>query len=50
MSYRNWKFRLEDINDALDKISKYIAGLDQDDWMKDQKTIDAVIRNTKVSY
>ena len=48
MSSRNWKFRLEDINDALDKISKYIAGLDQDDWMKDQKTIDAVIRNLEI--
>lgn len=48
MSPRDWKFRLEDINDALDRISEYVAGLDQDGWTKDRKTIDAVIRNLEI--
>ena len=48
MPLRDWKFRLEDISDALDRISEYVAGLDQDGWAKDQKTIYAVVRNLEI--
>ena len=48
MSPRSWKFRIDDINDALDRIFQYVQGLDYVDWLKDQKTIDAVIRNLEV--
>ena len=48
MSPRSWKFRIDDINDALNKIFQYVQGLDYADWLKDQKTIDAVIRNLEI--
>lgn len=48
MSPRNWKFRLEDINDALEMISQYVEGMDYVSWEKDRKTIDAVIRNIEI--
>lgn len=48
MSPRDWRFRLEDINEALDLIEEYVKGLDYSSWAKDRKTIDAVIRNLQI--
>ncbi len=48
MSPRNWRYRLEDISDALDMISQYVHGLDYDGWKEDRKTVDAVIRNLEI--
>jgi uncharacterized protein with HEPN domain len=48
MSHRSWKFRFEDILEALDRIFHYVKDLNYDGWMKDQKTIDAVIRNLEI--
>lgn len=48
MSPRNWKFRIEDIIEALDRIFQYVKDQDYDSWMQDQKTIDAVIRNLEI--
>ena len=48
MSYRSWKFRIEDIIEALDRIFRYVQDLNYDGWIKDQKTIDAVIRNLEI--
>ena len=48
MSYRSWKFRIEDIIEALDRIFHYVKDLNYDGWIKDQKTIDAVIRNLEI--
>jgi uncharacterized protein with HEPN domain len=48
MSHRAWKFRLEDIAEALDRIFEYTLGLDYDHWLQDQKTIDAVVRNLEI--
>lgn len=48
MSPRNWEFRLEDINEALELIEEYVIDLDFTSWTKDRKTIDAVIRNLEI--
>jgi uncharacterized protein with HEPN domain len=48
VSHRNWKFRLEDINEALDLIKEYVKDMDSISWAKDRKTIDAVIRNLEI--
>ena len=48
MSPRNWKFRLEDINEALGLIEEYVKGLEYSSWTDDRKTIDAVIRNLEI--
>lgn len=35
---RNWKYRIEDISEALDRIFEYVQDMDYDDWLKNQKT------------
>lgn len=48
MSPRDWKFRLEDIAEALDRIFEYVQEMDYENWLKDRKTIDAVVRNLEI--
>ena len=48
MSRRNWKFRVEDISEALELIFEYVKDMDYDAWQQDRKTIDAVIRNIEI--
>ena len=48
MSSRNWQFRLQDIQEALERIEQYIAGVDLTQWHLDTKTVDAVIRNLEI--
>jgi len=48
MSKRNDFLLLEDIIEACDKIHKYVYNLDYDDFINDDKTIDAVIRNFEI--
>jgi len=48
MSTRGWRFRIEDILEAITRIQEYSAGLDYPDWQQDQKTVDAVIRNFEI--
>jgi len=39
---------LEDIVESLSKINRYIEGLEYSDFAKDEKTIDALIRNLEI--
>ena len=48
MPYRSWKFRIDDILEAIDKIERYTRGIDFDGLLQDEKTVDAVIRNIEV--
>ena len=45
---RNYFMYLEDINTSMDRIAEYIDGLSFDEFKKDYKTVDAVIRNFEV--
>jgi uncharacterized protein with HEPN domain len=45
MSSRLWQHRITDIIEAIEKIQRYVEGMDFDAFEKDSKTIDAVIRN-----
>jgi uncharacterized protein with HEPN domain len=45
MSHRAWEFRVADIVDSIEKILSYTAGMSFEQFRKDSKTIDAVIRN-----
>ena len=45
MPPRNWLFRINDILDAISAVRKYVAGITYEDFVKDRKTVDAVIRN-----
>jgi uncharacterized protein with HEPN domain len=48
VSPRNWRFRLEDMDEALEAISEYVGDMDFAAWMDDRKTVDAVIRNLEI--
>ena len=45
---RDYKVFLEDILEAIEKIRRYTAGFSQDALRKDDKTLDAVVRNLEV--
>ena len=48
MSKRQTNFLLEDIIEAIEKIQQYISGLSYQQFVRDDKTIDAVVRNFSV--
>ena len=45
---RTYKMFLDDIQTAMSRIAEYIEGYDFDQFKKDYKTIDAVIRNFEI--
>jgi len=45
---RAWQFRIEDILEALNKIARYVAGMDYEAFRADGKTVDAVERNLEI--
>lgn len=48
MSLRKWEFRLKDMLEAAKKIGRYIEGLTFEDFVNDEKTFDAVIRQLTI--
>lgn len=48
MPPRDWKLRIEDILDAIERIQRYTAGFDLEGFTADQMTIDAVVRNIEI--
>ena len=45
---REWRFRLDDIRDSIEKILRYVQGMDFDTFIEDEIRIDAVIRNFEI--
>jgi hypothetical protein len=48
MSRRAAPLLVEDIREAIDKIERYISGLDHAAFVEDDKTIDSVVRNLEI--
>ena len=48
MSKREPSLLLSDILDSIEKIRKYTAGQSYKEFLKDDKTVDAVIRNFEI--
>ena len=48
MSRRATPLLVENIWEAIEKIQRYVAGLDHDTFIKDDKTIDSVVRNLEI--
>ena len=48
MSERRTRDYLGDIVEGMELIQQYISGLGRDQFMRDRKTIDAVVRNLEV--
>ena len=45
MPPRDWKVRLDDMIDAIERISAYVSGLTFEQFEADRRTIDAVLHN-----
>ena len=45
MPRRSWEFRIADIVEAIDNVQEYTKGMSYDQFVRDRKTIDAVIKN-----
>ncbi len=48
MSPRDWRLRVQDILDAIGAIQSYTAGMDYPAFVRDRRTVDAVLRNITV--
>ncbi len=48
MSHKKWRFRLQDMLNAARKIEGYVEGLTFEDFIQDEKTFDAVIRQLTI--
>ncbi len=48
MSKRDWRLFINDILECIERIEKYVSGLSYDDFIKDDKTKDAVVRNLEI--
>lgn len=45
---RAWRDRVEDIIQAVERVLTYTQSMDSDTFARDQRTIDAVVRNLEV--
>jgi uncharacterized protein with HEPN domain len=45
---RDYKVSLDDVLEAIERIAAYTAGMDQDQFRTDSKTVDAVVRNLEI--
>ncbi|HHX49967.1 MAG TPA: DUF86 domain-containing protein [Clostridia bacterium] len=45
---RDYKVYLDDILEAINRIESYTAGIPWDEFCKDTKTVDAVVRNLSI--
>jgi uncharacterized protein with HEPN domain len=45
---RDYKIYLEDILESIEKIKRYIAGMELENFASDEKTVDAVVINLEI--
>jgi len=48
MSRRTFPLLIEDIWEAVEKVERYVSGMDHDAFVKDEKTVDSVVRNLEI--
>lgn len=48
MSFKDWRVRVEDMIEAIERIRRYADGMDVKAFVADDRTIDAVIRNLEI--
>lgn len=48
MPHRDWKFRIFDMLDAITAIRAYTHEMNFENFIKDRRTVDAVIRNLMI--
>lgn len=45
---RDYRLYIDDILEAIEKIEKYVEGISFDEFARDDKSVDAVIRNFEI--
>ena len=48
MTIKDWRVSLADISEAVERIHRYIKGMDMDAFCEDERTQDAVARNLEI--
>jgi uncharacterized protein with HEPN domain len=48
MSSRDWRFRIQDILQAVEKIHRFSEGMTLNQFKKDELVLDAVVRNLEI--
>ncbi|MBC7906005.1 MAG: DUF86 domain-containing protein [Rhodospirillaceae bacterium] len=48
MTHKDWRVRVEDMLEAIDRISSYVDGMSTKEFIADARTQDAVLRNLEV--
>lgn len=48
MSFKDWRVRIEDMLEALERIRRYTEFMSEADFVADERTIDAVVRNLEI--
>ena len=46
---RDYHYYLEDILSSCEKILRYVGGMTMDQFLKDDRTYDAVVRNLEIT-
>jgi len=46
---RNYRLFIKDILDAIEKIEEFVAGMDFEEFRKDDKTVSAVVRKLEIT-
>ena len=48
MPSRDWRLRISDILECIDKIDRYTEGMSFEDFAADERTVDAVLRRIEI--
>lgn len=48
MTHKDWRVRIEDMLEAIERITSYVEGMTTRDFVADGRTQDAVIRNLEI--
>ena len=48
MQRREWRFRINDILEAIGRIQEYTSGISYEEFCRDRRTVDAVTRNFEI--
>jgi len=48
MSNKDWRVRVEDMLEAIERVGRYVDGLSEKQFLADDRTQDAVIRNLEI--
>lgn len=48
MSLKDWRVRIEDMLDAIERINRYTHGIGKQDFCDDERSVDAVVCNLEI--